>query len=149
MDFEIERCKVANRNNFANFLFSPRCSPRCTSLRPSRSRRILPLFLSSSSSSSSSFFSPPPSSLSHNGIAKNSILPETVKNNAPLAFFCLFSDCSRSRRGKQGQVKGGKIIRNGLLESDAEREHGRGAKVARFFFPRVRENSLQKQLVPR
>lgn len=105
----ISKCKVANRNNFANF---SRCSPRCTSLRLSRSR-ILSLFLSSSSS----FFPP----LSHNGIAKNSILPETVKNNASLAFFCLFSDCSlayEAQREKQGQV-GGKI-RNGLLESEAE-----------------------------
>lgn len=63
-------------------------------------------------------FFPP---LSHNGIAKNSILPETVKNNASLAFFCLFSDCPlayEAQREKQGQV-GGKI-RNGLLESEAE-----------------------------
>lgn len=83
-------------------------APRCASRGHGFS-----LFLSSSSS----FFPP----LSHNGIAKNSILPETVKNNASLAFFCLFSDCSlayEAQREKQGQV-GGKI-RNGLLESEAE-----------------------------
>lgn len=137
MDFEIERCKVANRNNFANFLFSPRCSPRCTSLRPSRSRRILPLFLSSSSSSSSFFFPLPLPRCPITGSRKIRSYLRPLKITLPWPFFCLFSDCSRSRRGKQGQVKGGKIIRNGLLESDAEREHGRGAKVARFFFPRV------------